>query len=75
MANTKNVHVVPRDNGWAVIREGGSRASSVHATQAKAWSAAQGVARQEQGEAFLHGQNGQIRERNTYGDDPFPPEG
>ena len=23
----------------------------------------------------VHGRDGQIRERSTYGDDPFPPEG
>ncbi|MCI5039252.1 MAG: DUF2188 domain-containing protein [Donghicola eburneus] len=24
---------------------------------------------------LIHGENGRIRERNTYGNDPFPPKG
>ena len=27
------------------------------------------------GEVFIHGRDGKIRERNTYGHDPFPPQG
>jgi Uncharacterized protein conserved in bacteria (DUF2188) len=73
MANSKHVHVVPRGEKWAVIREGNSRASSLHDTQNHAWQTGQGMARSDKGEAFLHGQNGQIRQRNTYGHDPFPP--
>lgn len=71
----KNHHVVPSGDRWAVKREGAERASSLHSTQAEAWDAARGAARSERGEAFLHGQNGQIRERNTYGNDPHPPKG
>ena len=26
-------------------------------------------------ELLIHGQNGQIRERSSYGNDPFPPKG
>ena len=73
MPNPKNVHVVPRGNEWAVVREGNQRASSVHTNQNVAWETGRGLARQDRGEAFLHGQNGRIRERNTYGHDPFPP--
>ena len=34
--NKKPVHVTPRDDGWAVVREGNDRASSVHRTQKEA---------------------------------------
>jgi hypothetical protein len=40
--------------------------------------APQGGGRQskrEGAEAFLQARNGQIRERNTYGDDPYPTKG
>ncbi|WHZ37262.1 MULTISPECIES: DUF2188 domain-containing protein [unclassified Sagittula] len=71
MADKKDFWVTPRDDGrWNVRREGGSRASSVHSTQAEAWNEARERARSERGEAYLQSRTGQIRERNTYGHDP-----
>lgn len=72
-----NFWAVPsRDGkGWAVCREGADRVLSVHATQAEAWAEAQQLARNSKGEAVLLGTDGMIRERNTYGSDPFPPKG
>ncbi|MAS44286.1 MAG: hypothetical protein CML46_20040 [Rhodobacteraceae bacterium] len=71
----KNQHVVPHAKGWAVKGEGNARASSIHATQAGAISAARETATRERSEMLIHGENGRIRERNTYGKDPFPPKG
>lgn len=69
MANG-DVHVVPGDNGWRVEVEGGSRARSTHRTQAEARAAARDLARRDKVELLVHGRNGQIRARNTYGADP-----
>ena len=74
MAN-KNQHVVPHPQGWAVKGEGNQKASSVHSTQREAIGAAREIARNQGSEMLIHGVNGRIRERNTYGDDPYPPEG
>jgi hypothetical protein len=65
-----DVHVVPSDAGWRVEVEGQSRASGTHTTQSAAWDQARSIAERNQSEALLHGRNGQIRERNTYGHDP-----
>lgn len=73
MANRKNVHIVQRDNGWATMREGGQRASQVFDTQARAIEAGRQMARQGQGELLIHGQDGRIRSRDSYGNDPYPP--
>jgi hypothetical protein len=73
MANRKNVHVVQRDNGWATLREGGQRASQVFGTQARAIEAGRQMARQGHGELLIHGQDGRIRSRDSYGNDPYPP--
>ena len=75
MPTRKNVHVVPHDDHWDVMREGASRASSVHKTQEEAFEAGRETAKRSHGEVFLHGRDGQIRERNTYGNDPNPPKG
>lgn len=60
----------PHERGWQVKGAGNSRATSVHETQAEAWATAREHARNNAGEAYLQGRNGQIRERNTYGYDP-----
>jgi hypothetical protein len=71
----KNQHVVPHSGGWAVKGEGNTKASSVHQTQSAAESAARQSAVRTGSEVFIHGRDGRIRERNTYGRDPFPPKG
>ena len=72
---SENFWTSKRATGWAVKKEGAARASSVHDTQTKAWNEARRLARGSGGEAVLKGENGQIRARNTYGKDPFPPKG
>jgi len=71
----KNQHVVPHDSGWAVKGAGNSKATSVHSTQADAIQQARGIAQNQESEMLIHGQNGRIRERNSYGNDPYPPKG
>jgi hypothetical protein len=71
----KNQHVVPHPEGWAVRGAGNSKVTSVHLTQAEAAQAARSTAQRQQSEVLIHGRNGQIRERDSYGNDPFPPKG
>lgn len=71
----KNQWVVRRENGWAVRGEGNSRDTSHHATQESAIEAARGIAQNQRSELFVQNRHGQIRERNTYGKDPYPPRG
>jgi len=71
----KNQHVVPHASGWAVRGAGNERTTSVHGTQREAISAAREAAIRQGSEMLIHGENGRIRERNTYGKDPYPPKG
>jgi hypothetical protein len=72
-----DVHVVWRkdDSKWAVEKEGASRASSVHDKKESAERAGRENALNERSELLIHGQDGQIQERNTYKTDPNPPRG
>lgn len=72
---SKNVHIVPHSDGWAVKIEGNDRATSVHRTQEQAIEAGRDRARRDESEILIHGENGRIRERDSYGSDPFPPRG
>ncbi|MDR1610154.1 MAG: DUF2188 domain-containing protein [Candidatus Symbiothrix sp.] len=72
MANRTN-HVVPSSTGWAVRKSGASRASRNFSTQREAIRYGTQLSRTERTELFIHRENGMIRERNSYGNDPCPP--
>lgn len=71
----KNQWVVKRDDEWAVRGEGNSRDTSHHKTQQEAIDAARGIAQNQKSELIIQGQNGKIREKNSYGNDSNPPKG
>lgn len=71
----RNQHVVPHPQGWAVKGAGAPKATSVHSTQAEAISSARTIARNQGTELFVHNRQGQIRERDSHGNDPYPPKG
>ncbi len=71
----KNQHVIPHQEGWAVKGAGNQRATSVHDTQKQAVDAARDIARKQQSELVIHRQDGRIRDKDSYGNDPFPPKG
>jgi hypothetical protein len=69
-------HVVPSGGKkWSVRRAGSSRASGTYSTQREAVEKARERARNQQTELYIHGRDGRIRERNSYGRDPVPPKG
>lgn len=69
----KNVHVVPSGNKWAVKPEGSTKPVSTHLTQQNAAEAGRRIARQNESELVIHRPNGQIRDKDSYGNDPVPP--
>lgn len=75
MARRKNQHVVPRGDEWAVIGAGNSRATATFETQEDAIAAAREIASNQKSELVIHGRDGRIRGKNTYGKDPVLPRG
>ena len=71
----KNQHVVPHNGQWAVRGVGNSRVTKVCSTQREAQEIARSIARNQHSEVVIHSQNGQIRDRDSYGNDPYPPRG
>lgn len=68
-------HVVPNGGKWSVRSAGAQRASKTFATQQEAIDNARNRAKKLGTELYIHGKDGRIRERNSYGRDPFPPKG
>ena len=73
MSKRRNQHVVPASEGWAVKSSGAQKATKVYPTQQEAVAAARKIAVNQKAELIIHGKDGKIRAKNTYGRDPYPP--
>ncbi len=71
----KGQHVVPSGGKWSVRKAGSVRASGIYDTQTEAVEQARKIARNQQTELYIHGRDGRISERRSYGKDPHPPKG
>ncbi len=69
----KNQHVVPHNGKWAIKSDGSQRASKVVGTQKEAIEVARRIARNQGSDVVIHGRDGKIRDKDSYGSDPFPP--
>lgn len=63
-------HVVPNGGKWSVRKAGSSRASGTYKTQKEAIKAGTKIAKNQGSELYIHRENGRIRDRNSYGNDP-----
>lgn len=75
MANKPPVHTVPHGDGWANRRAGAERVSKTFDTKAQAQAAGRVTAKREKVEHKIHKKDGSIGDRNSYGNDPYPPKG
>ena len=71
----RNVHVTPKGKNWAVKSAGSSRPAIVTTTQNEAINIGKNMSKNRESELLVHGRNGRIRQKNSYGKDPFPPRG
>jgi hypothetical protein len=70
----KSTHVVPGvDGGWDV--EDGGKKVGHYKTQKDAIASATTRGHKEHTEVVIHGRDGKIREKNSFGNDPYPPKG
>lgn len=71
----KSNHVIPssKKDGWAVKKSGSAKSSRSFDTKAKAVKYGRTLSKKEKTELFLHRKDGTIQNRNSYGNDPFPP--
>jgi len=70
----KNQHVVPTDDDkWGVRGAGNQRLTRITDTQAEAIEIGKEIAQNQNSELFIHGKNGQIRSKDSYGHDDCPP--
>lgn len=70
----KNKHVVPNKNGGWSVKSGGNEVAHQR-TQKDAIQTANTLAKMDRTEVVIHGRDGKIRDKNSFGRDPFPPKG
>lgn len=71
----KQIWVSPHDGNWKIQSPGLSRAIKITETQAGAKKIGIEIAKNQKAEFILQGEDGLIREKNSYGADNFPPQG
>ena len=71
----KNLHVVKRGDHWSVVQEKAQCSSGNFKTQKEAIEKAKEIAKKNGQEVCVHGIDGKIRDKNSYGKEPYPPEG
>jgi uncharacterized protein YdaT len=71
----KNIHVVYNNDVWQVKQEKAERSSGNFRTQREAFECAREIAIMNGLEVIVHGKDGSIIEKYSYGNDPFPPRG
>jgi hypothetical protein len=66
-------HVVKNADGWAVKKGGSTRATKVFSNQSEAIAYGRNIAKNQRTELYVHGKDGRIREKDSYGRDLHPP--
>ena len=66
----KNQHVVKHNGGWAVKGEGNTKVTFVQPTQKSAIQLAIKIAKHQKSEVVIHGRDGKILDKDSYGNDP-----
>jgi len=69
----KNQHVVPTKTGWGVRGEGNDKLTAKTDTKLEAEKIARDIAINQKSEVVIHGKNGKIQDKDSYGNDPNPP--
>ena len=67
---SKDVHVSKNDAGGWKKTVGGDKVGNAHQTQRAAIDAAEKIAKQNRSDLVVHGRDGKIRSKDSYGNDP-----
>ena len=71
----KEVHTVPNPKGSGWANEVNGQITSEQRKQSNAIEEGRKQAIERETEHVIHNRHGQIREKNSYGNDPYPPKG
>lgn len=69
----KNQYVVPTKDGWGVRGENNERLTKKFDKKSDAVECAKDIAKNQKSELTILKKDGQIQNKNSYGNDPMPP--
>lgn len=75
MAKSDSHHVTHIDQGWSLVRDGAQRRTGIYKTKKEAIDHGRVVSRNQKTELVIHNRNGRIAQKDSHGNDPFPPKG
>ena len=69
-------HVVPNaDGGWDVKKDGATRSSGHFDKKQEAVDAERKISQNQGTEFYIHGKDWKIQNKDSHGNDPYPPKG
>ena len=72
----KSHHIVHNPKGgWDIKRDGAERSSGHFDKKNDAINAGRKISQNQGSELFIHGMDGKIQQRDSHGNDPYPPKG
>ncbi len=72
----KSTHVVPNPSGgWDIKQSNAQRSSGHFDTKKEAVTKGRTISQNQQTEFVVHNKNGRIAQKDSHGNDPFPPKG
>jgi len=72
----ETTHVVPNPNsGWDVKKGGAKRATKHYDNKKDAINRARQISKNKKSELIIHNKDGRIAQKDSHGNDPFPPKG
>jgi hypothetical protein len=70
----KNQHITHNKNGgWNVLGAGNTKPSRILPNKAEAIAVGREIAKHQHSELIIHGVNGRIQDKDSYGKDSYPP--
>lgn len=74
--SNKSTHVVPNPKGgWDIKKSGGERSSGHFNTKKEAIDRARQISQNQDSELVIHNKDGTISQKDSHGNDPYPPKG
>jgi uncharacterized protein YdaT len=72
----KSTHIVPNaSGGWDIKQSSCQRSSGHFGTKQEAIARGRVISQNQHTEFVIHNKNGRIAQKDSHGNDPFPPKG
>ncbi len=72
----KQTHVVPNSNGgWDVKQSNSKRSSGHYDTKKEAINKGREISKKQKTELVIHNKDGKIAQKDSHGNDDYPPKG